>query len=320
MKMARVQAAVARRIEPSAPASVPRMVRAAAPSKYLIITADDFGLHSTINAAVEIAHRSGGLSAASIMMGAPGTEDAVSRAQQLPQLRVGLHLTLVDGWSVLPQRLIPSLVGADRKFGNRMLRDSLRFFMQRKVREQLRAEIRAQFEAFAATGLEFDHVNTHKHFHMHPTILAGILELGSEFKVRAVRVPMEPLLYSAQASLLGCAALGNLAARPVIALMRRALRRHGMVCADQVFGTARSGAMNEAALLQIIASLKPGITEIYTHPAVPSSTQISRSMREYQHAEEFAALVSPRVAAAIAHPSIKLVGYRDLTSEPPSRV
>jgi hopanoid biosynthesis associated protein HpnK len=295
-------------------------VSGAAPSKYLIITADDFGLHPTINNAVEIAHRTGVLSAASLMMGAPGTLDAVSRAQQLPQLRVGLHLTLIDGWSVLPQRLIPALVGADRKFGNRMLRDSLRFFMQRKVHEQLRAEMRAQFEAFAATGLDFDHVNAHKHFHMHPTVLAGILELASEFKVQSVRVPIEPLLYSAQASWWGSAALGNLAARPMIGLMRRRLRQHGMFCADQVFGTARSGAMNEAALLQIIASLKPGITEIYTHPAVPSGAPISQAMREYRHAEEFAALVSPSVAAAVAHPSIKLVGYRELAAEPPSRV
>jgi hopanoid biosynthesis associated protein HpnK len=244
----------------------------------------------------------------------------VSRARQLPQLRVGLHLTLVDGWSVLPQRLIPALVDAERKFGDHMLRDSLRFCMQRPVREQLRAEIRAQFEAFAATGLACDHVNAHKHFHMHPTILGCILQLAGEFKVRSVRVPLEPLLYSARASWLGSAALGNLAARPMIGLMRRRLRQHGLVCADQVFGTARSGAMNEAALLQIIASLKPGVTEIYAHPAVRGSAPISRAMRGYGHAEELAALVSPRVAAAVAHPSIKLVGYRELTAEPPSRV
>ena len=40
----------------------------------------------------------------------------------------------------------------------------------RSVKRQLRAEIEAQFAAFAATGLPFDHVNTHKHFHLHPTI------------------------------------------------------------------------------------------------------------------------------------------------------
>ena len=42
------------------------------------------------------------------------------------------------------------------------------------LRAQLRAEIEAQFAAFEATGLALDHVNAHKHFHLHPTI-AGLL-------------------------------------------------------------------------------------------------------------------------------------------------
>jgi chitin disaccharide deacetylase len=282
------------------------------PSKYLIVTADDFGLHSAVNVAVEIGNRSGSLSAASLMMGAPGTVDAVSRAHGLPALRVGLHLTLVDGWSVLPQRLIPSLVGADRKFGNQMFLDGVRFFTQRNVREQLRAEMRAQFEAFAATGLNFDHVNAHKHFHLHPTILSILMDLAREFGVQSVRVPVEPLSYSVKASRLGGAALGNLASRPMIGLMRRRLKQNGLHCADQVFGTTRSGAMDEAALLDIIRSLKPGSTEIYLHPAVPCGAIISASMREYRHTDEFAALVSPRVLAALSDPTIKMTGYRDL--------
>jgi chitin disaccharide deacetylase len=282
------------------------------PSKYLIVTADDFGLHSAVNVAVEIGSRSGSLSAASLMMGAPGTVDAVSRAHGLPSLRVGLHLTLIDGWSVLPQRLIPALVGADQKFGNQMFLDGVRFFAQRNVRGQLRAEMRAQFEAFAATGLHFDHINAHKHFHLHPTILSILMELAREFGVQSVRVPVEPLGYSVRASRLGNAALGNLASRPIIALMRRRLKQNGLHCADQVFGTTRSGAMDEAALLDVIRSLKPGTTEIYLHPAVPSGAVISASMRDYRHTDEFAALVSPRVIAALSDPTIKMSGYREL--------
>ncbi len=285
-----------------------------APPKYLVVTADDFGLHAAVNLAVEIGSRSGSLSAASLMMGAPDTEDAVNRARDLPALRVGLHLTLVDGWSVLPQQSIPALVGADRKFGNQMFRDGVRFFAQRHVREQLRAEMRAQFEAFAATGLDFDHVNAHKHFHLHPTILSILMDLAREFGVQSVRVPVEPLSYSVRASAMGGAAFGNLASRPMIGLMRRRLKNRGLHCADHVFGTTRSGAMDESALLDIIRSLKPGTTEIYLHPAVPSATVISKSMREYRHVDEFAALVSPRVISALSDPSIKMTGYRELAA------
>ena len=41
------------------------------------------------------------------MVGAPAAADAVRRARELPGLRVGLHLVLADGWSVLPQRAFP---------------------------------------------------------------------------------------------------------------------------------------------------------------------------------------------------------------------
>ena len=47
-------------------------------------------------------------------------------------------------------------------------------FFRPAVQRQLEAEIEAQFEAYAATGLPLDHVNAHKHFHLHPTILGAI--------------------------------------------------------------------------------------------------------------------------------------------------
>jgi len=73
---------------------------------YLIVTADDFGLHESINEAVEQASRAGALNAASLMVTARATKDAVRRARLLPNLRVGLHVVLADGWSTLDARLI----------------------------------------------------------------------------------------------------------------------------------------------------------------------------------------------------------------------
>ena len=46
----------------------------------LIVTADDFGLHASVNQAVERAHRGGILSAASLMVGAPAAGDEIGRA------------------------------------------------------------------------------------------------------------------------------------------------------------------------------------------------------------------------------------------------
>jgi len=68
---------------------------------YLIVTADDFGLHESVNEAVEQASRAGILNAASLMVTAHATKDAIRRARMLPNLGVGLHVVLADGWSTL---------------------------------------------------------------------------------------------------------------------------------------------------------------------------------------------------------------------------
>lgn len=253
----------------------------------LIITADDFGLHASVNRAVERAHREGVLVAASLMVSGPAAADAVARARACPSLAVGLHLVLADGSSTLAPHAIPDLVGRDGRFGTRMARDGLRFFCLPRVRRQLAREIRAQFDAFAATGLLLDHVNAHKHFHLHPTVLSLILAIGRDYGLAAVRLPREanapPWL------------------RPWLALLRARLRTAGIAHNDVVVGVRQSGRFDEAALLAALADVpRAGIVECYLHPALDSGTAIAPSMAGYRHADEFAALVSPRVREACA--------------------
>ncbi|MCS0587590.1 hopanoid biosynthesis-associated protein HpnK [Massilia norwichensis] len=268
----------------------------------MIITADDFGLHPSVNQAVERAHREGVLSAASLMVGAPAAGDAIARARACPRLRVGLHLVLADGAPVLPPRAIPDLVDAGGRFGSRMVRDGCRFFGLPRVRGQLAREIRAQFEAFAASGLALDHVNAHKHFHLHPTVLGLILQIGREFGLRAVRLPREAGL--------------PLWLRPWLALLAARLDTAGIAHNDYIVGLRQSGRFDESNLLAALADLPPaGIGELYLHPALVSGAAISPSMPGYRHADEFAALVSPRTRQACSRlrdGGVRFGGFADL--------
>jgi chitin disaccharide deacetylase len=286
-------------------------------SRFLIVTADDFGLHEAVNEAVERAARAGTLTAASLMVSAPAAADAVRRARGLPRLRVGLHLTLADGRAQLPPAEIPHLVDPGGNFergasGARLAREGWRWFASPAVRRELRAEIRAQFAAFARTGLLLDHVNAHKHLHLHPTVLSLILEIGREFGLRAVRVPAEPPWLArrrggAVAPLLAAAGLA-----PWLALMKRRLDRAGLARNDHVFGIGASGRMDETTLLAILARLPEGVSEIYLHPGTRAGAAIAPSMQGYRHTDELAALLSPRVAAALAASGATLGGFRDL--------
>ncbi len=278
-----------------------RTVRAASTRRdFLIITADDFGVRESVNEAVEVATRRGVLTAASLMVGAPAAADAVVRARRLPQLRVGLHLVLVDGTAILERAQIPLLVDDSGRFGNHMVLDAFRFVFSPSMRRQLASEIRAQFKAFAATGLQLDHVNAHKHFHLHPTLLRLIVEVGREFGMQAIRWPREPLLDYEHVSGIG-QAMQHAGLSPWLTLMRRRIERAGLLHNDWLFGMTASGHMDTRALLRILQRLPNGITEIYSHPAIRSDDA----------EEELAALISRRVRASVRGAFIARGGYSD---------
>jgi predicted glycoside hydrolase/deacetylase ChbG (UPF0249 family) len=94
--------------------------------RQLIVTGDDFGFALPVNEAIEIAHRDGILSAASLVVGGAALADAVERARRLPRLRVGLHVVLVEGRPVLPPQAVPDLVDADGEFHTDMTASGFR--------------------------------------------------------------------------------------------------------------------------------------------------------------------------------------------------
>lgn len=264
-------------------------------TRRVTFSADDFGLTVGVNAAVEQAHRDGILDAASLMVAAPAAADAVARARALPTLRVGLHLVLVEGPAVLPPDRIPGLVDAQGQFPSDQARLGFAYFFRPDIRRQLAAEIRAQFQAFAATGLALDHANTHKHMHLHPTVARLMLEIGREFGLRRVRVPAEPpAVMAATGTRVG---LGDRALYQWTRLLRRQASQAGMATNDHCFGLAWSGHMTRDRLRALMPLLPPGETEIYFHPAAERDATLRRLMPDYEHEAELAALLDTSLRA-----------------------
>jgi hopanoid biosynthesis associated protein HpnK len=243
------------------------------------------------------------------MIAGPAAADAVARARRLPQLRVGLHLDLVDGFPVLPPSAVPGLLRRGGRFDANMARAGARFFFLPSVRRQLAAEVRAQFDAFHATGLRLDHVNSHKHMHLHPTLAALIIAIGRDYGVKAVRVPREP------AGVLRKACPDERYPRPLYGLwierLRRRLLRADLFINDNLFGLAWSGGMVERRLLSLLPHLPSGVSEIYFHPATKRTSALAAAMRGYRQEEELVALLSPSVKHCIAELRIKLVSYSE---------
>jgi hopanoid biosynthesis associated protein HpnK len=278
----------------------------------LIVTADDFGLAPEVNAAVEAAHSNGILTAASLMIGAPAAADAVDRARRLRSLKVGLHIVLTEGHPVSPPSRLPNLVDRSGRFRSDMVRSSFRIFVDPTVRRQVADEITAQFEAFVATGLRLDHVDCHKHWHLHPTIAGLILDIGQRYGMTALRVPSEPvrvlrLIEKQTPSRL------SWVTSTCAALLEARVRRRRLLAADRVFGLAWSGAMTEMRVAGLLAHLPDGLTEIYFHPA--TSNSFSGAAPGYRYVDELAALVAPRIVLAARGHDIRLIGYSDLAEK-----
>ncbi len=257
---------------------------------------------------MEAAHGKGTLSAASLMVGGPAAADAVARAHRLPNLRVGLHLVLVDGDPILPRAEIRDLVDGRGRLRDDLVRFGTQIMINPAVRAQVEKEIAAQFEAFAATGLPLDHVNAHKHFLLHPAVAAAIIAIGPRYRMRALRVPVEPRRILAEIDPGTPRGLSFVTA-PWASLLRRRARSAGLRIADAVFGLAWSGAMNPGRLAALLARLPCGLVEIYLHPA--RSEGFAGAAAHYRYAEEFAALCDPACKTALRAAGCTLGGYAD---------
>ena len=244
------------------------------------------------------------------MVGGEAAADAVARARRLPELRVGLHLNLVEGHPVLPTLEVPQLISENGEFDRNMARAGVRFLIFPSVRRQLAHEIQAQFAAFRASGLPLDHVNAHKHMHLHPYVARLIIEIGRYYGMKAVRVPSEPV-----AALRRAFPEERYRTPPYhlwIALLRRRLQRAGLRTNDQLFGLAWSGRMVEDRILRLIPHLPDGVSEIYLHPATHCPPSLVAANSSYRRPQELAALLSPIVSDRIAESDIRLTTYSDL--------
>jgi hopanoid biosynthesis associated protein HpnK len=266
----------------------------------VVFSADDFGLTPAVNEAVERAHRDGILDQASLMVAGPAAEDAVARARALPSLRVGLHLVVIEGPAVSPPADIPDLVDASGQFPSNQMRLGFRYFFRPSVRRQLAQEIRAQFAAFAATGLTLDHANAHKHMHLHPIVGRLMIRIGREFGLHSVRIPAEPPATLAQTG--SRAGIGDRALYAWTRLLRHQAQAAGMVTNDHCFGIAWSGHMTHDRVRRLLAHLPDGLSEIYFHPATQRDDELVRLMPNYEHEAEFMTLLDRGLPGLVTPP------------------
>lgn len=273
----------------------------------LILTADDFGLWPEVNDAVIAGYENGVVSSASLRVSATGSRSAAVAARIRPGLSVGLQLVLCDGRSTLARRHIPDLVDSSGRFVDRPLEAAWHYRSRGGLREQLKAEIRAQVEKFLSTGLHLSFVSSHCNLHLNPTVLSLLGELAEDYPIVALRRPCSSLV--AYEKLAGVAGFEGFVETTLLGAMVRwgGLRARRFLGPDRVEVLCPTRPATEDQAATRIAKLPGGVTELVCRPG--------SLLPQFDGIAEAAIVTSRRVRDALSAGHAELVSYRTLFEE-----
>ena len=238
-------------------------------------------------------------------------EDAAELPEQAPNLSIGCHVVLVDGRSSLepaPASLTPN---SGPRFRESLARFACLATAGRIDSDDVEAEITAQVRQLQAAGIAVSHLDSHKHTHMFPAVLVGMLRAAQKCGVRAIRNPFEPLIF---------ARVGPWKRQFQLRLLQRfrsnfqkALAGAGVKTPDGCVGIAATGGLTEEVFLQLIESLPEGTWEFVSHPGYNDADldKVKTRLRESRE-RELALLTSADIKAALAQKEIQLISYNEL--------
>lgn len=271
--------------------------------KKVIINADDLGISPGVNRGIVETHLNGILNSASLMVNARYAEDAIGRVRALPDLKMGLHISLISGKPVSPAKEVPTLIDEKGYFPKRGINliCKLLFNGQRMLRD-IAKEIRAQIELMESFGLKIEHIDSHDHIHIFPSIMDLVIPLAKEFKIPRIRYANQRIFVTKN---LPAILKSNLLSF-LSSFSKARLVNSGIPFCEYSWGIAESGNLDEKALTKIIHSLGEGTNEVVCHPGYVDKELLDIFPVVYHWEEELRALTSPRVKALIRDYGIEL--------------
>ncbi len=270
--------------------------------KRLILNADDYGRTLSVSAGIRKAHLDGIVTSTTAMMNMAGVEADLRLAlAECPRLGLGVHLTLTAERPVLPPEQLPSLT--------RLAADGQSFpklaDLTRNARSvnaaEVKAEWRAQIEKFTRlTGRAPTHLDSHHHSsYFTPEMFGAMIELAREYRC-GIRLPVAGGV-SLEAVVDGLPDLSFL--RPML-LASTDVRRPDYF--EVRFYDQQATA---AALDQILANLREGVTEIMCHPGLADEALAAVTTYNRQRAAELQVLTAPGLRERVQAAGIELISF-----------
>ncbi|KUG21682.1 cellobiose phosphotransferase system ydjc-like protein [hydrocarbon metagenome] len=275
--------------------------------KYLIVSADDFGLTNALNEGIVKAYINGIVTCVNIMPSGEAFENAFALLKENGITETGAHLSLTQTHSLAGYKKVSTLITHSGNFHNDYKTFILKFISKKIDLSQAYFELKRQMEMLNATGLKITNLSSHENIHMIPSFLNLFIRLAKEFKVKAIRFPHGDKSFHYGINMIYKKLVLSFFERR----MRKILNASEVMSPDHFRGFFDSGKMNENILLQIIKSLEKGTTELICHPGILDHG-LTKNCRFYNNCEsELNALTSPRVKKLVEDKNIQLVSYGD---------
>ena len=257
--------------------------------RLVLLNCDDLGMSHAANLGCFEALRDGIATSATLMVPCPWARAAASEVR--PDDDIGVHLTLnseYDRYRWGPITHAPSLLDGDGGFP-RTVTDA----WDHADLDEVRRECRAQVERAMLWGIDVTHLDSHMGtLQLRPEFFDVYLDLAIEF-----RLPLR----------MAGASVEHTAGFP----FRQLAAAEGVVFPDSFVYV--NGVGSRATLAAVAGSLRPGVTELYVHPAV-DTPELRAITDRWEARVDDLDLVAPggALADALSASGARLIGWRGL--------
>lgn len=283
-------------------------------AKYLIVNADDYGMCTAANQAVEELFLGGFLKSSTVMIPCPAAKDAVDFSIAHPEFPIGVHLTMTSEWGTYRWKPLTegkSLIDEDGFMWHES--DQVE---KNASSEDLEKEIRAQIDLAHKWGMKPSHVDNHMgSLYGHYTGRLGLSkmtlrvcgEYGYAYRLyikHDKRICPNGTPYPLYAA--------------VTLLSKKWANKYGVIIPDYLLFPDWNDTMRVSyetyrdMILKIWVNIPDGVTETYIHPSVENDELKTITARWRDRVWEYRLMKDPYVHEYLKNHKVKLISYREL--------
>lgn len=277
-----------------------------ADARVLILQASEMGLSYEFNAVGKQLATSSPCRSFSLLIAAPWHQDFASWARRQDNLDVGIALGFLSDSAgyrfgpVAPRNQVPSLVDPDGSFPASVGR-----FELRARADDVEHELRAQIERARAAGLQPTHLSTHRGLLVLRHDLAEVyLRVSIEYWIPAVMVDLTPQLLERF----------HAAGFPLPEQMISLIRAYPLPKLDDLYFSpiGETYEVKRDRLIELIANLRPGLTQIQFQPAIDSPALPAITSDPQQRIWDAQLLNDPALQKALANQGVIVTHWKEV--------